>query len=44
VTKPPQHAARQASDYDQGTYKPLDLVHSQEDKNDAVGPQTDVTA
>jgi len=44
VTKPPPHAAHQASDYDQGAYKPLDFVHSQEDKNDAVGPQVDVTA
>lgn len=44
VTKPPPHAARQASDYDQGAYKPLDFVNSQEDKNDAVGPQVDVTA
>jgi hypothetical protein len=33
-----------ASDYDQGAYKPLEFVHSQEDKNDAVGPQIDVTA
>ena len=44
VAKSPQHGARQASDYDQGVYKPLDLAHSQEDKNDAVGPQVDVTA
>lgn len=44
VTKPSQHAAPQPSDYNQGAYKPLDLVHSQEDKNDAVGPQVDVTA
>jgi hypothetical protein len=44
VIKPPQHAPLQASDYNQGAYKPLDVVHSQEDENDAVGPQVDVTA
>jgi hypothetical protein len=44
VAKSPQNAARQASDYDQAAYKTLDLVHSQEDKNDAVGLQVDTTA
>jgi len=44
VNKPLPHAARQTSDNDQGAYKPLDFVNSQEDKNDAVGPQVDVTA
>jgi hypothetical protein len=44
ATKPPQHAARQASDNHQGAYKPLDPVHSQDDKNNAVNPRVDVTA
>jgi hypothetical protein len=43
ANKPTQHAALQTTDYILGAYKPLDLVHSQDDQNDAVGPQVDVT-
>jgi hypothetical protein len=43
VTKPPHQAASQVSNHDHALYKPLELLHSQDDTED-LSPQADENA